>query len=81
MGEELEKPIKEYSPKDSQNNYIKYGLNQVQGWKKSMEDFTFDFAESDPEKLLNVFGIFDGHGGKEVPKYLSAHFFEFLKFK
>ena len=79
MGEELEKPIKEYSPKDSQNNYIKYGLNQVQGWKKSMEDFTFDFAESDPEKLLNVFGIFDGHGGKEVPKYLSAHFFEFLK--
>ena len=34
MGEELDVPIKTYSPKDNENNYLKYGLNQVQGWKK-----------------------------------------------
>mgnify|MGYP002625387632 FL=1 len=79
MGEELNKPIKQYNPKDNQNIYLKYGLNSVQGWKSSMENYTLDFAESDPQKVLNIFGIFEGHGGKEIPKYLSCHFFEHLK--
>ena len=79
MGEELDVPIKNYNPKDDQNNYLKYGLNQVQGWKKSMEDYAIDYTDSNKENYLNVFGIFDGHGGREVPKYLQAHFMEFLK--
>ena len=79
MGEELDTPIKQYSPKDDKNIYLRYGLNQVQGWKKSMEDFTVDFMEPDQENFSNVFGIFDGHGGREVPKYLSLHFVEYLK--
>ena len=79
MGEELDVPIKNYNPKDNQNIFLKYGLNKVQGWKKSMEDYTIDFAEQDKEKLLNIFGIFDGHGGGEVPKYLSVHFLDYLK--
>ena len=79
MGEELNKPIKQYNPKDNQNIYLKYGLNSVQGWKASMEDYILDFAESDPQKVLNIFGIFDGYGGREISKYLSIHFFEFLK--
>ena len=36
MGEELDTPKKEYSGKDNSNNYVKFGFNQVQGWKKSM---------------------------------------------
>ena len=79
MGEELDVPIKSYSPKNYENSYIKYGLNQVQGWKKSMEDYVIDFTEPDKEKFLNIFGIFDGHGGREVPKYLSEHFIEYLQ--
>ena len=79
MGEELDVPIKAYTPKDNQNNYLKYGLNQVQGWKKSMEDYAIDYTDSNKENYLNVFGIFDGHGGREVPKYLQAHFMEYLK--
>ena len=79
MGEELDVPIKSYTPKDDQNTYIKYGLNQVQGWKKSMEDYVIDYSEKEQEKFLNVFGIFDGHGGKEVPRYLQAHFMDYLK--
>ena len=79
MGEELDVPIKTYTPKDDQNTYIKYGLNQVQGWKKSMEDYIIDFTEKEKEKFLNVFGIFDGHGGPEVPRYLQTHFMDYLK--
>ena len=79
MGEDLDVPVKKYSPKDNKTIYLKYGINQVQGWKKSMEDYTIDFADKDDKKCLNIFGIFDGHGGREVPKYLSAHFWEFLK--
>ena len=79
MGEELDVPIKKYNPKDEKTSFLKYGLNSVQGWKKSMEDFIVDFTGENKEKFLNVFGIFDGHGGSEVPKYLQAHFVEFLK--
>ena len=79
MGEELDVPIKNYSPKNAENTYLKYGLNTVQGWKKSMEDYVIDFTDPDKENFLNVFGIFDGHGGSEVPKYLSAHFIEYLQ--
>ena len=78
MGEELDKPEKTFAPKDDNNIYVKYGFNQVQGWKKSMEDFSIDFLEPVEKKFMNIFGIFDGHGGKEVPKYLQVHFLEFL---
>ncbi len=78
MGEELDKPEKVYKSKDSENKYLKYGLNQIQGWKKTMEDYTLDCLDSNDEKLLNIFGIFDSHGGIEVPKYLSVHFYEYL---
>ena len=79
MGEELDVPKKTYTPKDDQNTYIKYGLNQVQGWKKSMEDYVIDYSEKEQEKFLSVFRIFDGHGGKEVSRYLQAHFMDYLK--
>ena len=78
MGEELDKPEKTFAPKDDNNIYVKYGFNQVQGWKKSMEDFSIDFLDPVEKKFMNIFGIFDGHGGKEVPKYLQVHFLEFL---
>ena len=74
MGEELDKPEKTYSPIDKENIYLKFGFNQVQGWKKSMEDYSIEFLEPNEKKFMNIFGIFDGHGGKEVPKYLQAHF-------
>ena len=78
MGEELDKPEKTYSPIDKENIYLKFGFNQVQGWKKSMEDYSIEFLESNEKKFMNIFGIFDGHGGREVPKYLQAHFLECL---
>ena len=78
MGEELDKPEKTYSPIDNNNIYLKFGYNQVQGWKKSMEDYEIDFLDPVENKFMNIFGIFDGHGGREVPKYLKAHFMDCL---
>ena len=79
MGEELDKPEKNYEPIDKENKYVKFGLNQVQGWKKTMEDFAIEFLDPDDKKFMNIFGIFDGHGGREVPKYLSSHFLKILQ--
>ena len=78
MGEELDKPEKTFSPIDKENIYLKFGFNQVQGWKKAMEDYSIEFLESNEKKFMNIFGIFDGHGGREVPKYLQTHFLECL---
>ena len=78
MGEELDKPEKNYSPIDENNKYLKFGLNQVQGWKKTMEDYAIHFLDNGENKFMNIFGIFDGHGGREVPKYLSSHFLDVL---
>ena len=78
MGEELDKPEKTYSPIDNNNIYLKFGYNQVQGWKKSMEDYEINFLDPVENKFMNIFGIFDGHGGREVPKYLKAHFMDYL---
>ena len=78
MGEELDKPEKNYSPIDENNKYLKFGLNQVQGWKKTMEDYAIHFLDKGENKFMNIFGIFDGHGGREVPKYLSSHFLDSL---
>jgi serine/threonine protein phosphatase PrpC len=44
-----------------------------------MEDYVIDYSEKEQEKFFNVFGIFDGYRGKEVPKYLQAHFMDYLK--
>ena len=76
--ESRKKPEKIYSPLDADNKYLKFGLNQVQGWKKTMEDYAIHFLDKEENKFMNIFGIFDGHGGREVPKYLSSHFLDFL---
>ena len=66
MGEELDKPEKNFKSDDKENKYVKFGFNQMQGWKKTMEDFSIDFLEQDENKFMNIFGIFDGHGDREV---------------
>ena len=54
MGEELDKPEKNYEPIDKENKYVKFGLNQVQGWKKTMEDFAMEFLDPDDNKFMNI---------------------------
>ena len=74
MGVELDKPFLIKKPDDGKNKIFRYGVNKVQGWKKTMEVYNLKENNIGPEKKVNIFGIFDGHSGNEVSQYLSLHF-------
>ncbi len=74
MGGDLDKPYLNKKPYDGKNNMFRYGLNKIQGWKKTMEVYNLKDNNIGPEKNVNIFGIFDGHAGNEVSQYLSLHF-------
>lgn len=78
MGETLDKPKLDKKSLDFENSSIKYGISEVQGWKNKMENFTIKENNVGSEKNIHIFGIFDGHGGPEVPRYISSHFTQFL---
>lgn len=74
MGGELDKPFLNKKPYDGKNKIYRYGLNKVQGWKKTMDVYNLKEDNIGPEKNINIFGIFDGHSGNEISQYLSLHF-------
>jgi protein phosphatase 1G len=50
----------------------------MQGWRKRMEDSHISDLNVGQNKNTNVFGVFDGHGGKEVAVFVKKHFTEEL---
>jgi protein phosphatase 1G len=50
----------------------------MQGWRKRMEDSHISDLSLGNEIKSNVFGVFDGHGGKEVAQFVKKHFTEEL---
>ena len=50
----------------------------MQGWRKSMEDAhvtSLDVVEGE----VSIFGVFDGHGGCEVARFVEVHLVDELK--
>lgn len=50
----------------------------MQGWRKSMEDAhvtALDVIEGE----VSLFGVFDGHGGCEVARFVENHLVDELK--
>ena len=77
--EEQEKPREKYIL-DGISNFFRYGVCSMKGWRKTMEDKFLIKLNIGPKKSTHIFGIFDGHGGREVSKFISEHFVEeFLK--
>ena len=71
MGAYLEAPITELNPVDGEGTGVKWGACGMQGWRCGMEDSHI----CEEVKLSSgdngyVFGVFDGHGGAEVAKYV-----------
>jgi len=65
----LSEPIKEIEPENDQNNLLSYSVGSMQGWRLNMEDShvaNLKFMGNDKKAL---FGVFDGHGGREVAVY------------
>ena len=50
----------------------------MQGWRKRQEDAHIAAVSKGEKKNIDVFGVFDGHGGKEISQFVSNHFTEEL---
>jgi protein phosphatase 1G len=46
----------------------------MQGWRKRQEDAHVSAVSLGEKKNIDVFGVFDGHGGKEISQFVSNHF-------
>ena len=74
MGEFLSSPIKDKDSADGENKNIRFGSCGMQGWRKRMEDAHIaDISQGDNQQY-DIFGVFDGHGGKEVSQFVKQHF-------
>ena len=80
MGNELNEPILENKSFDFENKFLRFGVSSIQGWKSKMEDYNFYSTDIFPnsDRKFDILGIFDGHGGPEIAKYISTHFFDCL---
>ncbi len=51
-----------------------WGVVDMQGWRKSMEDAHVAVTDiSLPQGDAKVFGVFDGHGGAEVARFCGLY--------
>jgi len=78
MGERLSKPIREKEKIDGSTSELEFGICSMQGYRPTMEDAYFYSTNLIPDTKISIFGICDGHGGKEVSTYISNHFIEYL---
>lgn len=73
MGEFLTTPNKEKDSFDGENKFVKFGSSAMQGWRYRMEDAHIHSLNN---SNLDIFGVFDGHGGKEVSQFVKNHFIQ-----
>ena len=73
MGDFLSTPNKEKDSFDGENNFVRFGSSAMQGWRYRMEDAHLHSLNN---SNLDIFGVFDGHGGKEVSQFVKNHFIE-----
>eukprot|EP01017_Pseudomicrothorax_dubius_P038552 TRINITY_DN5794_c0_g1_i2.p1 TRINITY_DN5794_c0_g1~~TRINITY_DN5794_c0_g1_i2.p1 ORF type:complete len:308 (+),score=50.78 TRINITY_DN5794_c0_g1_i2:102-1025(+) len=60
----------------SMDKYLKFIACGMQGWRVQMEDS--HLAQTNIAPNTHIFGVFDGHGGREVARFVERHFVEEL---
>lgn len=86
MGIYLSTPSTTIDSEEGEGGGIHYGVADMQGWRKSMEDAHITLVDmnksADGSKsngtMMSLFGVFDGHGGKEVAKFVRIKYPELL---
>ena len=71
MGIYLSKPNTTKDSHTGENDFLRFGVSAMQGWRMSMEDAHIslpNFTDS-----ISLFAVFDGHGGPEVAKFCSKY--------
>lgn len=71
MGPYLSAPIVAKESSEGAANGLRYGATHMQGWRNTMEDAHLTALQVEGGGAL--FGVFDGHGGKEVAIFAARH--------
>ena len=80
MGAYLTTPITEKHGEEGENEYFEYGVSSMQGWRIDMEDAHLACVDAETgDKISGIYGVFDGHGGREVAQFCSRHLLEVWK--
>mmetsp|Transcript_13371 Transcript_13371/g.25255 ORF Transcript_13371/g.25255 Transcript_13371/m.25255 type:complete len:446 (-) Transcript_13371:64-1401(-) len=66
MGAYLSEPVTEKETSSGSGNGLEWAASSMQGWRQSMEDSHITMTELPGFSDLALFGVFDGHGGREV---------------
>lgn len=76
MGPFLDKPLMELNEEDGENDMCIWGLCSMQGWRASQEDahFVYELTQPWDNKKAMCFGVFDGHGGREISRLVVDKF-------
>ncbi|OMJ65755.1 hypothetical protein SteCoe_37669 [Stentor coeruleus] len=72
MGPYLSSPIRDKKTNSGENHRVRFASSEMQGWRNTMEDAKLVNLALDDNTM--IFGVFDGHGGKEVAEFVSRHF-------
>ena len=72
MGPYLSTPIRDKKTHAGENHRAKFASCEMQGWRNTMEDAKITNLALDQDSM--IFGVFDGHGGKEVAEFVTRHF-------
>mmetsp|Transcript_77794 Transcript_77794/g.155798 ORF Transcript_77794/g.155798 Transcript_77794/m.155798 type:complete len:427 (+) Transcript_77794:36-1316(+) len=79
MGAYLSAPITEKETEEGElhGGEVSFGVSAMQGWRRGMEDahigIDLEPPRSDGFPAVTMFGVWDGHGGKEVARYVKRH--------
>lgn len=72
MGAYLSTPITTKECVAGSDGMVAYSVTAMQGWRRTMEDSHIATLDLN-NRGIDIFGVFDGHGGSEVAKFCSKH--------
>eukprot|EP00917_Polyrhabdina_sp_WS-2016_P019877 GHVP01042482.1.p1 GENE.GHVP01042482.1~~GHVP01042482.1.p1 ORF type:complete len:469 (-),score=84.11 GHVP01042482.1:150-1556(-) len=77
MGNEPSQPVCTKMVANEKAGVLRFGVSEMQGWRESMEDsFVASVVKSHDlphDAEFAVFGVFDGHGGGHVARFVAHH--------
>lgn len=76
MGIYLSKPNTIKDSHVGENNFLRFGVSAMQGWRMNMEDAHITNTQLPGDAAL--FAVFDGHGGQEVARFCGRYFVDEL---
>ena len=75
MGSFLDKPKADKNSNQAKNDICSWGSCEMQGWRASMEDaYIAEEVKLHDGETGMLFGVMDGHGGKDVAEFSKKEY-------